>query len=213
MARCFFTSVEFRVEDGQVLNRADAYRLLRLLRNRYESLERLITQLSPLDTSVETATHFPKHSGGARHRMLCKAVAEALAPAYPEIELFIAWPALLARNVRERMRLLKDHPLYGVAIAGLSDDDLVTVANLGRQVLRSIDPRRELPHAASLAIKIGICARHRMQSAAHISRLIRCAVIQNDDLAQLGVPDEVLTMLREGLARIISPAALQPAQP
>ena len=49
MARCFLTGVEFRVEDGYVLNRGDAYRLLRTLRNRCESLERLIAQLSPLD--------------------------------------------------------------------------------------------------------------------------------------------------------------------
>lgn len=39
MARCFLTGVEFRVEDGHVLNRSDAYRLLRTfcIRHRTDS--------------------------------------------------------------------------------------------------------------------------------------------------------------------------------
>lgn len=203
MARCFLTGVEFRVEDGHVLNRSDAYRLLRTLRKRSESLERLIAQLSPLDKPAADDARAMKRIGGKQHRMICKAVADALAQAYPEIELFLSWPALLARNVKDRMRVLKEHPLYGASISGLADEDLVPVAKLSREVLRLIDPRRELSPGVQVAIKAGICIRHRNKSATEIAALIRSTISGNGDLAALGVPEEEHDLARKGLTRVL----------
>lgn len=203
MARCFLTGVEFRVEDGHVLNRSDAYRLLRTFRKRAESLERLIAQLSPLDKPAADDSRAMKRIGGKQHRMICKAVADALAQAYPEIELFLSWPALLARNVKDRMRILEKHPLYGASIAGLADEELVPVAKLSREVLCLIDPRRELSPAVQVAIKAGICIHHRNKSALEIVASIRSTISGNGDLAALGVPEEEHDLVRGSLVRAL----------
>lgn len=201
MARCFLTGVEFDVEDGHVLNRSDAYRLLRTLRKRAESLERLIAQLSPLDQPTADDSRATRRIGVRLHRMTCKAVADALAQAYPEIELFLSWRALIARNVKDRMRVLGEHPLYGTSISSLSDEELVPVAKLSRQVLRLIDPRRELSHGAAVAIQAGICIRHRTETAMEIAALIRSTISGNGDLVALGVPAEERDPVRASLMR------------
>ena len=203
MARCFLTGVEFRVADGHVLNRSGAYHLLRALRNRAESLERLIAQLSPLDKPVADDTRAMKRPRGRRHRMICKAVADALAQAYPEIELFLSWPALLTRNAKDRMRLLNEHPLYGGSISALPDEELVPVANLGREVLRLIDPRRELPHGMQVVLNAGICIRHRTKNAIEIAALIRSTISASGDLAALGVPEQEVDLVRASLLRVL----------
>ena len=203
MARCYLTGVEFRVEDGHVLNRGDAYRLLRTLRKRAESLERLIAQLSPFDKPAPDDSRAMKRTGGRRHRMICKAVADALALAYPEIELFLSWPALLTRNVKDRMHVLKEHPLYGTAISALPDEELVPVAKLSREVLCLIDPRRELSRGVAVAINAGVCIRHRTESAMEIAALIRSTISGNGDLAALGVPEEEHDLVRRSLMCVL----------
>lgn len=203
MARCFLTGVEFRVEDGHVLNRSDAYRLLRTLRKRAESLERLVAQLSPLDKPTADDSGARNRIRNKQHRMICKAVADALAQAHPEIELFLSWPALLTRKVRDRMRVLKEHPIYGAGISGLPDEELVPVVKLSQQVLRLIDPRRELALGAQLAIKVGVCIQHRKDSATEIAALIRSTISGNGDLAVLGVPAEEHDLVRGSLMRIL----------
>lgn len=204
MARCYFTGVEFRVDDGNVINRSDAHRLLRTLKRRSESLERLIAQLSPLDVAAEDARAMKRPRPRARqHRMICKAVADALARAYPEIELFLSWPALHARRIKDGMRLLREHPLYGASISRLSDADLVTVAILGREVLRLIDPGHKLSVPVRVAIKAGICIRHWTDGAQEIAALIRSTISGNNDLAVLGVPEEEHDLVRTGLRRVL----------
>ncbi len=201
MARCFLTGVEFLVQDGHVLNRSDAYRLLRTLKSRSESLERLIAQLSPLDEPTDNNPRAMKRGGGKLHRMICKAVADALAATYPEIELFHSWPGFLSRKVRDRFLIMKEHPLYGASISGLSDDELVLAAKLSQQVIRLIDPRNELSPTARMAISDGICARHRGESPTKIAALIRSAIAGNGDLAALGVPEEEFDQVRASLVR------------
>jgi hypothetical protein len=102
MVRCFLTGVEFALHDAFVLNRRDARDLLDVLKDRVACLQRVIAQFSPLDTpEAELFARAPK---GAfvpkRHRLVCKAVADALAPGFPEIQEFgdhLA-PALSRRN-------------------------------------------------------------------------------------------------------------------
>ena len=203
MARCFLTGVEFRVHDGHVLNRSDAYRLLRTLRTRAESLERLIAQLSPLDEPPTDTARFRKRAGGRQQRMICRAVAEALAHAHPEIELFLSWPALLARNAQDRMRMLKEHPLYGEGISSLVDGEVIPLETLSREVLGLIDPRRELTRGVQMAIRAGICIRYRTESATQIATLIRSTISGNEDLTVLGVPAQECDRVRASLLRIL----------
>jgi hypothetical protein len=135
--------------------------------------------------------------------MICKAVADALARTYPEIELFLSWPALLTRIVKDRMHVLKEHPLYGQAISALPDEELVPVAKLSREVLRLIDPRNELSRGVAIAINAGVCIRHRTKSAIGIAAMIRSTISANGDLAALGVPDEELDQVRRSLMRVL----------
>lgn len=91
MARCFLTGVEFPLQQAFVLNRREARDLLHELRDRIASLQRVIEQLSPLDTH-EPKRFAPKRKDAPRrHRLVCKAVADALAPGFPEIDLFESW--------------------------------------------------------------------------------------------------------------------------
>jgi len=211
MARCFMTSVEFPVEKGYVLNRTAVYRLLRALRKRSESLERLVTQLSPLDDPHDKGSGGTARNRGKQHRMICKAVADALGQAYPEIELFLSWPALLARNLRDRMRLLKEHPIYGASLSGMPDDDLVPLAKLGQQVVRLIDPHRKLPPRAMVAIKAGICVRHRADTANEIAKRIRSTISGGGDLVALGVAEEEHKPVRASLMLVMGAAPPKPS--
>jgi hypothetical protein len=205
MARCFLTGVEFYVKDGYVLNRGDAYRLLRMLKRRVENLEGLIAQLSPYDKPNASNTATRKHRKHRLHRMVCKGVADALVHAYPETELLISWPALLDRDIKQRMLLLKDHQLYGASIAGLTGEELSTVAKLGRSVLQLIDPHYKLPYDIRLAISAGICVRHQAKRANEIVALIHSMILGNEGMTELGLPEEAHDPVRSALMRIQPP--------
>lgn len=96
MACCFLTGVQVGLEDSFVLNCRQAHDLLNVLKDRLASLRRVVEQLSPLDEqdgyqdvpAARRAGFAPK-----KHRLVCKAVADALAPGFPEISLFMPWPA------------------------------------------------------------------------------------------------------------------------
>lgn len=101
MVHCFMTGVECRFEDAFVLNRRQARELLDTLKDRTASLRRVIDQLSPLDEqepneavpAARRARFAPK-----KHRLVCKAVADALAPGFPEVSLFMTWPQYQAHS-------------------------------------------------------------------------------------------------------------------
>ena len=95
MVRCFLTGVQFPIEEAFVLNRREAHDLLDRLKDRVASLRRVIDQLSPLDD--EDGGAVPAHVRRndfvrKKHRLVCQAVAEALAPGCPEIRLFLERP-------------------------------------------------------------------------------------------------------------------------
>lgn len=91
MVNCYLTGVRLPIERALVLNRREASALLGVLESRVSTLARLIQQLGPLDELPETA---PVAAGRARkrHRLVCPAMAEALAAAFPEARLFTPWP-------------------------------------------------------------------------------------------------------------------------
>ncbi len=116
MVRCFLTGVEFPIQQAFVLNRRDARDLLDGLKDRVASLQRVIDQLSPLDTHDPRPFEQPRKGAFApkKHRLVCKAVADALAPGFPEIELFQGWPEYCA--LRTALHGLKNEPVLGVAV-------------------------------------------------------------------------------------------------
>jgi len=111
MARCFLTGVEFPLQKAFVLNRRGARDLLNALKDRVAALQRVIDHFSPLDEH-KPHEHKAKLFGREnkrtvipkRHRLVCKAVADALAPGFPEITLFENWP-----DYRSRARRIATH--------------------------------------------------------------------------------------------------------
>lgn len=124
MVRCFLTGVQFPIEEAFVLNRREAHDLLDVLKDRVASLRRVIDQLSPLDDEDSNAgpAHFAR-PGFVRkkHRLVSKAVADALAPGCPEIRLFLDWPAYRSQ-ARIAIRVHANPPRQPAASA-LSDDE------------------------------------------------------------------------------------------
>ena len=126
MVRCFMTGVEFPLEKGFVLNRREAYDLLNALKDRIGVLRRVIDQLSPLDDQDNGAgVSLARRSGFAskKHRLVCKAVADAIAPGFPEIELFQNWPTYRAYARQIIRRGSRSHLPERPAAPALSDHE------------------------------------------------------------------------------------------
>lgn len=116
MIHCFLTGVEFGFEEAFVLNRRQAHDLLDTLKDRVVSLKRVIDQLSPLDEiDRNAAVPHPGRRGSARkkHRLVCKAIADALAPGFPEIRLFLPWPEYRTQARRAFRRERCSDTLFG----------------------------------------------------------------------------------------------------
>lgn len=202
MIHCFLTGVQFRLEEAFVLNRREAHDLLDALKDRVASLRRVIDQLSPLDEDDgNAAVAHPGRSGFARkrHRLVCKAVADALAPGFPEIRLFLPWPEYHAHARLATLHGLHRHPLFGGMIEPLDDDALGQAERLGRRVLHLLDRRRDLPHDTRLAIAVGTCVRHRSESPADVVRLIRTVAAGNGDPESLAIRPDDLDAIRSFL--------------
>jgi hypothetical protein len=111
IVHCFITGVQCQIDEAFVLNRRASHELLEMLKGRVDSLRRVIDQLSPLD-EIEPhpgARRLPR-TGRAdkKHRLVCKTVADAIGPGFPEIKLFFDWPQHKAR-VREIIQQGKHH--------------------------------------------------------------------------------------------------------
>jgi len=94
MVRCFLTGVEMTLEDALVLNRRDAHQLLARLHERAANLRRVIEQFAPLDEPTQFAVpprEPPAQPLRKKHRLVCRAVEGLIAPAYPEVRLFLPW--------------------------------------------------------------------------------------------------------------------------
>jgi hypothetical protein len=106
MANCYMTGVQFPLEKAFVLNRREARDLLDTLKDRVASLQRVMDQLGPLDAQDGYADIPPARRAGLaprKHRLVCKAVADALAPGFPEINLFMEW-SLYQSQARQVIR-------------------------------------------------------------------------------------------------------------
>ncbi|MFN0164350.1 MAG: hypothetical protein ACKVQQ_24190 [Burkholderiales bacterium] len=201
MVRCFLTGVESSLEEAFVLNRRESRDLLAALRERVASLERVIEQFSPLDTDDGGSTAAPGVRAGtarARHRLVCKAVADAMGAGFPEVRLFLPWPEYHARARFAHWHSARHHPLYGAAIAALDTQALRRVEALGRDVLRLLDPAHALPPSLRSGLAMGTSALHKEKSAGEIIKLLQRAAAEGGDPAGLGLTQEAL----DGIGRL-----------
>lgn len=214
MIRCFLTGVQFPLEDAFVLNRREARDLLDTLKDRVNSLRRVIEQFSPMDEENENVEITRSARNGfarKKHRLVCKAVAEVLAPGFPEIRLFLTWPEYHLLTRIATLHTLRGHPQFGRAIEVLNDEALRQVEKLGRGVLNLLDGKRRLPQGTRLAIMAGTCVLHRGRSAAEVVRLIRTAAVDNGNPDSLGISHDDLYAVRNLLGIRVKDSQTEPS--
>lgn len=200
MVRCFLTGVQIPMECAFVLNRRDAGDLVAALNDRVASLRRVVEQVSALDDAPvngrpndRTAATGPRK----KHRLVCKAVADTLMQAFPEIRLFMPWPEYQAQATATTLASLRAHPTFGEAIKVLTDDELGKVDKRGRAVLHMVDPERALSKKIRLAIVAAACIVLREHSAAEVAQLIGAATVgDGEESSAVGLTREQLRAVR-----------------
>ena len=108
MARCFLTGVDLVMEKAFVLDKAEAYRAAREIRNKLAALEKLIA-----DLGVKEKVELPDKRTGKifsrlDSRVVCETVASALSATCAERKLFVRWPEWKA-NQKARLRHYKSN--------------------------------------------------------------------------------------------------------
>lgn len=199
MAHCFLTGVRLRMEQAFVLNRREAKDLLATLNDRVASLRRVIDQLAPLDDSGPSAQNAHRaHHGLApkQHRFVCKAVADAIAPGFAEIELFRAWPVYQAEVRAVASRGLRAHPVHGEAIRAFDEQAVREGDKLGRAVLRLLDPQGKLGRQTRITICAAACVQPRDQSPEQVAKLMKDAAMGFGNAGGLGLTQADLVGLR-----------------
>lgn len=184
MVHCFLTGVQLEMDKAFVLNRREARDLLAALSDRLTSLRRLIDQFAPLDEGEEPDHGWKGQRRNAatrkRHRFVCKAVADAMAPGFPEIKLFQTWLAYQTNVLAAVRQGMHAHPVHGAAIKDLDEKTVREGERLGRAVLRLLDPQGRLPRHTQLAICAAACLQLRGQLPEQAAGLIRSAVVSPD---------------------------------
>jgi hypothetical protein len=205
MVHCFLTGVQFPMDKAFVLNRRGARDLLAALNDRVVSLRRLIDQLSPLDVEPDLPPHMKRRREDQmprKHRLVCKAVAEALGPGFPEIKLFLPWPEHQAQVQKTTQRKLRGHQVHGEAIQKLDAAALREGNELGRSALQLLDPKRQLAPRTRVAISAAACAHLRGRTAEAVVQLIRDAVAGKGEPGAAGLTAKDLADVREFIATV-----------
>lgn len=199
MARCFLTGVQFPLEDAFVLNRREARFLLAALHDRIASLRRVIEQLAPMDELEEidmpSHPHTPRPAR-KRHRLVCKAVAEAIAPAFAEVTLFQGWQEYQSQARFSTVNNMRTHSRFGKLLKDLTDDELLGVSRLGRTVLKVLDKDSKLPVSTRQAIALSACAHLRQLNANEVCERINVSAAAIDDDPALGLSSQDFSALR-----------------
>lgn len=200
MVRCFVTGVQFPLDKGFVLNRREARSLLAALNDRVASLRRVIDQLAPLDDDPAGTSPGSTRQGRfapRKHRLVCKAVAGAMASGFAEIDLFVEWPEYQSQASAPRLPALRAHRRFGEAISKLDSDTLLEADKLGRVVLRLLDPHRALPKNTRTAIAASTCVNHRNRKPEQVVQLLRDAATGVGDAASAGIAAHELGAVRK----------------
>lgn len=126
MAKCFVTGVEIGSEEAYVLDAYQARLLLRDIKQRAASLQRLLDQLSAVDKLELPQQGQNKKSVLHHRRFVSGGVADALSRAFPERKILVPWSewrarrqaALAARSARKTPEAgAKESPDNGVCEA------------------------------------------------------------------------------------------------
>ena len=218
MVRCFLTGVQFPLDAAFVLNRREARNLLAALNDRIASLRRVIEQFAPLDDDAGGSggiQHLPAGFARRKHRLVCKAVAEALAPGYPEICLFVEWTEYQAQVRSAALHSLRGDRRFGDSIKRLDSNALQEADKLSRAVLRKLDPQRKLSRSERQAIAVAICMRHRGGTAEKVTQLIRDAATGVGDPELAGISADDLAAVRRLTTANTAPVVIagSPDQP
>lgn len=204
MVHCFLTGVQLTLESAFVLNRREARGLLAALNDRAATLCRLIEQFAPLDENVGGAVIGDSRRVAAtrrKHRLVCKAVVDAMAPAFPEISLFLEWPQYQGQVRTNTLSSLQAHPQFGAAIRKLDGEALRAAGQVARAVLRDLDPKCELPKKTRLAISAVVCTHHCHREAAQVARMLSEAALGGGEPLATGLSTRELAAVRRLLER------------
>lgn len=199
MARCYLTGVGISLDEAFVLDLTVAHRVMRDLRERLATLERLTAQLGEKDRVTI------RHRGGSgshtRHdrRVVSKAVATALADACADADLFIPWGAWRARGRALALAALRQHPDYGPRLRDLDDTRMMAVLDLAGDVLRRLAPGQTLGPELRDAVTGGICVVFADHTAEEIITVLRDRAAADAELVDLGVPAHLEPALRRAL--------------
>jgi hypothetical protein len=199
MVHCFITGVESAIEGAYVFNRRGARDRLEQLKAEVASLSRLYSQLSPLDEK-EFFGDLPEQTrqrlAPKQHRLVCKAVAEALAPGFPEIKLFLTWAEYRAQVRKTLRQAAPAQPTVSKGQAQGNGKDSLRIDKTGQSVLQLLDPGHALPAKVRNAVAFGAVFRLPGRSPQDIVRLILEAATSPDGTNDLGFAPSHLVALR-----------------
>lgn len=213
LSRCHLTGVRFSMNDGFVLNRRAANDLAAELTDRLVKLRRIIDQLGPLDDAprADQYQHVARKGGTQkRHRLICKAVAEALSTGYPEIDMFMRWPDYRAHARALTLSARRRDAARGQTPEAAGDEDLLRADGTARNVLNILDPTQTLPISTrhGIAIAIALCPSCRDLDARELAHVVReAAAGPGEARKRLGLRATHLEELRGILTAVASSAS------
>jgi hypothetical protein len=201
MARCYLTGVGIALDEAFVLDLSVAHRVMRDLRERLATLERLTSNLGEKDR----VTIHQRGGAGTRERqdrrVVSKTVATALSEACADAELFVAWQVWRMRGRALTLSMLRQHPDYGTQLRRLDDTKMAEIFDLAGEVVRRLTPGQPLTPELRDAVTAGVCAKLADHSAEEIVAVLRRRAVSPENLHDLGVPAHLEPALREVLQK------------
>lgn len=212
MPRCHLTGIEFELRDGYVLNRREAHQLLDRLRERVASLDRLIAQLGPVDSTPDPQARVPvprSQRSDKRHRLVCKAVADALSCGYTEIALFMSWSAYCAQAQPNAVRHLNAIPTLAAIVSTADQTQFARASRLTRDLLRRVDPEKTITARARSAITAAMCLQPSPKTTQALERFLQDSAKGCTPNSLAGLNDEDLrrfaALAKSGACRASKP--------
>lgn len=212
MYRCYLTGVEVAFDNAFVLNRTVLYRVLRGLKEKTETLERLLAQLGAHDEAVVRLGPGQPPVTRKHRRLVSRAVAEVLRAGFAEPDLFIPFTTLANRGQQGRpLSHLADHPLFGAAVTAATTPQLEAAVRLARGLRRKLDPKESLCHESVAVLQGGVCLVLNLMEADEAAAEIAAALGSDEALVAIGVPAPLVGRFRAEMEPLL--AALVPREP
>lgn len=97
MFKCYLTGIELKESNAYVVDIAKAKKTLQVLKNKYDGIEKLLTELGRYEKIEIFDIQKNKKVKIRRRRIICKQLAEAYAATYSTEKIFIPWCGWLKR--------------------------------------------------------------------------------------------------------------------